>query len=150
MKEHFDHIIDPEHKEYMKGDFVPMPIGFPFYQDTYRALSPFARLDYVTDFFAPWILMFQHGWGRVNGDLMIIDYDDFMNDKEDCIMDMLDFLGEKDISKEKALRAFDADDLRVNKKTPGRGRDALGEDRCKRIEEIRWRLNVEPKDAVSR
>ena len=43
MRDHFDRIIDPEDSEHMPGDFIPMPLGLPLYQKTYRPLSPLAE-----------------------------------------------------------------------------------------------------------
>ena len=150
MKEHFDHItLDPEHPEYMKGDFVPMPIGIPFYQDTYKALSPTHRMDYIIDIFAPWILHFQHGWERVRGEIFRCDYDDLMKNKADVVKHIIRFLGEE--PDEEALAVdFNHQDLRYNKATSGRGWKELSTVQKQRIDEMAWRIRVTPEDAVSR
>lgn len=152
MKEHFDHIIDPEHSEHMAGDFVPMPIGIPFHQDTYKALQGDAKMEYIIDIFAPWILHFQHGWSRVKGDVLTLDYNDFMGSKHQRFMELLRFLGQQpeEIDSDKAYEAIQPNDLRFNNASVGRGREVMTEAQAKRIDEMKWRIYAESKNVVSR
>lgn len=137
MRDHFDK--DVENRSHK---MVPMPLGMPFYHDSYQKLEPVQRTDYIIDHVAPWILMFQYGWQRYQGACLRIDYDDFMSSKPKTFAKVLSFLErKKNIPSRKRLQeVLQHEDLRYNTVVCGRGKRELNPQQIARITAMQARL----------
>jgi len=138
MRDHFDKDVN----EGTTG-MVPMPLGFPFYHDSYRALSPQERIDYIIDYIAPWLIMFQYGWQRYQGECLRIDYDSFMKNKRRTFAHTIQFLEGRQhaISKKRIQASLKHEDIRYNSVISGRGLRELNAAQQARIIEMQNRLS---------
>ena len=137
MRDHFNKDIESDSRK-----MVPMPLGMPFYHDSYQQLDPLQRTDYIIDYVAPWLLMFQYGWRRYQGPCLRIDYDDFISNKPKIFTKVLSFLDQKKHipSKKRLQEVLQHEDLRYNTVICGRGKRELTPSQIARINTMQTRL----------